>query len=63
MKDRDFLMWIHERLEHVHKEDPCIDYMRKLRSIIELYDPHKVSPNITMSNNLDQLKEKLNVQA
>ena len=35
MNDRDFLSWIYERLEHVHGESPLMDYMHKLRSIIE----------------------------
>jgi hypothetical protein len=32
--DRGFLMWIHERLEHVHDESRLSDYMHKLRAII-----------------------------
>lgn len=32
--DVDFLMWIYERLEHIHGEDPNADFMHKLRSII-----------------------------
>jgi hypothetical protein len=34
MKDREYLMWLHARLEHIHRESPNFDYMRKLRSII-----------------------------
>jgi hypothetical protein len=32
--DRRFLMWIHDRLEHVHGENRLMDYMHKLRAII-----------------------------
>jgi hypothetical protein len=32
--DRGFLMWIHERLEHVHGESRLMDCMHKLRAII-----------------------------
>lgn len=34
MKDREFLAWIHERLQYKHLEDPCVDYMAHLREII-----------------------------
>jgi hypothetical protein len=33
--DRDFLVWLHDRLMHVHQEPPNADYMHKLRAIIE----------------------------
>ncbi len=31
----DFLRWIHERLEHIHGEDPRVDYMVKLKRLSE----------------------------
>lgn len=34
MKDSEFLQWIFNRLEHVHGENPRIDYMSRLRRII-----------------------------
>lgn len=34
MKDKNFLAWLHERLELVHNENPNVDYMHKLRAII-----------------------------
>lgn len=64
MKDRDFLKWIHERLEHVHHESPLMDYMHKLRAIIATTDPEQETLNIGMSNSLaeldrdDKLKER-----
>ncbi len=35
MNDQQFLAWIYHRLEHMHKEDPRGDHMRRLRSIFE----------------------------
>lgn len=35
MTDRQFLEWIHDRLEHVHGENPSVDYMVKLRAITD----------------------------
>lgn len=34
MNESDFLEWIHDRLEFVHKENHNFDYMIKLRAII-----------------------------
>ena len=34
MKDRDFLIWIHKRLVHIHNEDESVDYMHRLRQVI-----------------------------
>lgn len=45
MKDRDFLTWLHERLEFQHGENPNVDYMQKLRSIIVATDPDQLTPN------------------
>lgn len=55
MKDRDFLKWLHERLEHVHHESPLMDYMHKLRAIIATTDPEKGTMNTGMSNSLAEL--------
>jgi hypothetical protein len=37
MSDKDFLQWIHSRLEHVHGENPNYDYMHWLQKIIDSY--------------------------
>lgn len=55
MKDRDFLKWIHERLEHVYQENPLMDYMHKLRAIIATTDPDKETLNQGMSNSLAEV--------
>ena len=48
MRDKEFLQWIHDRLEHVHGENPLYDYMHKLRAIIHLTPPDKETPNVTL---------------
>lgn len=34
MTDREFLIWLHQRLVHQHKESKYVDYMHFLRDII-----------------------------
>lgn len=34
MTDREFLIWLHQRLVKVHKESKYVDYMHFLRDII-----------------------------
>ena len=58
MKDRDFLIWIHERLEHVG-EDPLADHMHKLRAIIYATDEDQLTPNRILANSLSDLKKLL----
>ena len=45
MGDKKFLEWIYNRLLYQYKENPDIDYMRKLKSIIESTDPKQLTPN------------------
>lgn len=59
MKDREFLMWLHERLEHVHKENPLFDYMHKLRAIIYSIPEYHDSSLHRGQNSLDELKKSL----
>lgn len=57
MNDRDFLCWIHERLEHVHGEKHLVDYMHKLRSIIASTPPERITPNTEQGkNSLEDLR-------
>ena len=51
MKDKVFLIWLHERLVEVHKENPSTDYMHKLRSIIEATPEGKETPNHVTGKN------------
>ena len=46
MNDKEFLKWIHERLIEVHGENRNVDYMHKLRSVIESTPEGKITPNI-----------------
>ena len=61
MNDREFLMWIHTRLEQVFGESPRADYMRKLRAIIKAIPENQITPNVGMDKNLEELKESLYV--
>lgn len=49
MTDREFLDWLHQRLKFVHGEDERVDYMRKLRAIIDATPDDVLTPNVTTS--------------
>lgn len=61
MNNRDFLMWIHERLEHIHKENPMYDYMRRLRSIILNADINQKSGMDFSTDDSEELRKKLKI--
>lgn len=57
--DREVLIWLHERLEHVHKEDCLFDYMHRLRAIISSTQKDRYTPNDGRGcNSLKELFEK-----
>ena len=56
MNDRDYLIWLHERLTEVHGERQCVDYMHKLRAIIKTTPKEKCSQNMATGNSLEELK-------
>lgn len=58
MNDRDFLAWIHERLEYVHGENPHFDYMHKLRAIIKDTPINKITLNTGTGNTLKDVYPK-----
>lgn len=58
MNDKQFLTWIHERLVHVHNENNCIDYMWKLRAIIQAVPDEQVTPNIMTDLYLEGMTAK-----
>lgn len=61
--DRDFLMWIHERLQNVHGEKELYDYMHRLRCIIANIPDWRVTPNDGRgTNGLETLKQALITQ-
>ena len=49
MKDKLFLIWLHQRLIEKHREKESFDFMNKLRAIIHEYpedkDTNRVDPN------------------
>lgn len=60
MKDKDFLQWLHGRLNYVHKENTNVDYMLKLQAIINNLDENKTTPNSVPStiNMIDHISNK-----
>jgi hypothetical protein len=60
MTDREFLVWIHQRLANVHGEDPLLDYMGKLRAIIAKTPGNKTTPNDGAGgNSIEDLMRRL----
>jgi hypothetical protein len=59
MKDKDFLIWIHNRLTDIHHESPALDYMRKLRAIIQATPDDQETPDIGAGNNIKELLEEM----
>lgn len=43
MNDQAFLAWLHERLEYRYHENPCMDYMHRLRAIVLATPPERHS--------------------
>lgn len=61
MNDREFLIWLHARLEHKHGENPQVDYMHKLRAIIRATPIDKYTPNVGNCNSLEELEKELSI--
>ena len=57
MRDKEFLKWIHNRMIHVHNENPNVDYLHKLRSIIDFIDEDVTTPNICSKGEMYFTKE------
>jgi hypothetical protein len=51
VKDREALIWLHERLVRVHGESPLFDYMHKLRAIILATPAQQETPNLGRGGN------------
>lgn len=47
MTDKKFLQWIHDRLHYQHGEKVDVDYMHKLRAIINSTPDDQITPNVT----------------
>jgi hypothetical protein len=59
MNDQEFLIWLHERLEHQHGENRYVDYMHKLRAIILATDPIVTTPNVGTTNGIEGVRKIL----
>ncbi|PHR58763.1 MAG: hypothetical protein COA47_10175 [Robiginitomaculum sp.] len=59
MYDKEFLLFIYKRLAMKHGEDVSVDYMQKLRSIIDDTDPKQLTPNVTCNHKWSKLNDKL----
>lgn len=59
MKDREFLMWVHARLQE-KGDDPLLDFMHKIRAIIWATPAEQETPNVLLANNLEELKACIN---
>ena len=46
MNDKEFLIWLRERMIFVYHESPNVDFVRKLTCIINDYDSKKLTPNV-----------------
>ena len=64
MNDRDFLCWLHERLEHVYGDHPLVSHMHKLRAIIAETPPNRDTQSMCHGkNSLEELRQHLEGQA
>ena len=61
MKDRDFLVWVHQRLVSIHGENPHSDFMYKLRAIIQATPADRETMNVVPTNNIDELLKLIGV--
>lgn len=52
MKDKEFLGWIRDRLQHVHGESKYLDYMHKLKAIVDATPEDQITPNIMSTDML-----------
>lgn len=59
MTDREFLIWLHERLTEVHGESDLIGHMHRLRCIIRAIPADQTTPNVNSKNSLKELTETL----
>ena len=56
MKDREFLMWMHERLHLIHGESETISHLHKLRVIIRATPEDQQTPNVDSKNSLQEME-------
>jgi len=56
MKDKEFMIWIHERLVGIYGENPLYDYMHKLRAIIKDIPPEQDTKASQGGNNIEDVR-------
>ena len=59
LTDREFLIWIHERMVHVYKESELVDFLHRFRAIISSIPPKQRTPGFLGKNSLEELKNDL----
>lgn len=57
MSDRDFLIWLHNRLTSVYEEDELYDYMHRFRAIIKSIPKNQISRASDGENGIEELKK------
>lgn len=56
MNDKEFLHWIHDRLENKHNESHYVDYMIRLRNIAESLPPQNETKYHVHPKTIEQLE-------
>jgi hypothetical protein len=49
MTDREFLLWLRDRLVYRYHESPNVDFVHKLNAIIQATPIDRVTPNVPIS--------------
>ena len=62
MTDQEFLMWIHERLCNVHKENHLVDYMHRLRFVIVNLPRDQMSVVTVPLNDIQDVQSHIKLQ-
>ena len=62
MDDRDFLIWLHERVVNLHVDNDCEDFKHKLRNIIANIPTGQKAPAV-VTNSMADLKKLLSEKA
>lgn len=54
MTDKQFLVWLHNRIINVYEEETNMDFMYKFRGIITDYPKDKVTTNTTTNKSFQE---------
>jgi len=61
--DKEFLQWLYDRIKNIYHEDSNMDYMRKLKSIIDNTVDQDVGNTMAMIARIDALEWRLRIEA